>query len=90
MSTVWKYPLEITDEQTIKLPAAAVTLFVGLQRGSLCLWALVDPDNELTERKFRIAGTGHPIDYHHHDLEFIGTVLMHGDTLVWHVFEVTP
>lgn len=87
MKTVYKYPLEITDEQTILLPSSAKPLHVATQCGDLHLWALVDTDAPIVPRKFRIHGTGHQI----HDadrLSFIGTLMMHDRQLVFHVFEV--
>lgn len=58
---VYKYELEITDEQTIRLPFNAEILTIQMQRDKCCLWALVDPRNELEERTICIHGTGHPI-----------------------------
>lgn len=40
---VYKYELEITDEQTIRLPLNAELLTVQMQGDKCCLWALVDP-----------------------------------------------
>ena len=54
---VYKYELEITDEQIIRLPFAAEILTVQMQRDKCCLWALVDPRNELNERTICIYGT---------------------------------
>lgn len=41
--TIYKYPLDVTDVQEIKLPVGAEILTVQAQNGTLCLWALVDP-----------------------------------------------
>ena len=38
---IWKYPLEVTDEQTLMLPRSARALSVAAQNDTLTLWALV-------------------------------------------------
>lgn len=85
---VWKFALEVKDRQRIALPVGAKALSVAEQRGTLCLWALVDPDERLTEpRAVCIVGTGHEIDEADTaNTEFIGSVLMLGGNLVFHVF----
>jgi len=41
-ATIWKFPLEITDRQDIKMPGEPKILSVGLDpKGVPCLWALV-------------------------------------------------
>lgn len=86
MKTIYKYPLEITDLQEVEIPEGAQILCVKLQKGTLCLWAVVDPAEKLTARRIQILGTGHPI--HEPNIEYIGTFLMNNDSLVFHVFEV--
>jgi hypothetical protein len=88
---IFKYELEVTDEQQILLPEHARILSVQVQNGRLCLWALVN-DGALTNRRrtFRVVGTGHPVPDNEY-LAFLGTVQMHGGALVFHVFEkATP
>lgn len=90
MKTIWKYPLEVVDLQTVKMPAGAQILTAQMQGSAstgvtLCLWALVQPDAPLTGCVIEILGTGHPapdVPRRH-----IGTVLMMQGALVWHVFE---
>lgn len=88
MKRVYKYELPLMDLATIRLPKEAQVLSVGEQRGNLFIWALVDADEtETRERTFRIAGTGHNLNLDYHD-RFIGTVLMHNASLVFHIFEI--
>lgn len=42
--TIWKFRLEITDEQMVDLPLGAEVLSVGMQGQDLHVWALVNPD----------------------------------------------
>lgn len=89
MLTIFKYPLEITDEQIIELPIEAKVLSVGEQNGGLFLWAIIDTEKTQTRKyKFLIVGTGNEMpeaaDNELH--RFIGTVQI--KPYVWHVFEV--
>lgn len=83
---VWKFVLEITDEQTIAMPLGAEILEVGSQFDRLCIWAIVDPDAGRTDRRFLIAGTGNPIRVR--PMRHLGSAVTMNGLLVWHVFEV--
>jgi hypothetical protein len=95
--SVYKYPIPITDNVTIDLPVGAEILSVGVQKGvnvhgypeAVCLWALVTPASPVERRRFRVVGTGHPISSNE-NLKFIGTVMLEGGALVFHVFEWLP
>ena len=82
--TIWKFPLDVLDEQIISMPRHAEILSVACQNDALVMWAKVDPENSLRQHKIHIRGTGHPLD--EEEGRFIGTVLMAGGSLVWHVF----
>ena len=88
MLTVYKYDVPTEDEFTIAMPAGARVLTFQVQHDALMLWALVDPDARETNRRFRLAGTGHPIWHDDAALRFVGTVQLHGGALVFHLFEV--
>ena len=85
MKTIWKYQLEITDEQSLMMPEGAKILTAQIQQETLCLWALVDPIIPKQLRKIEIIGTGNPI----YDLErkYISTVQMAAGKLIFHLFE---
>lgn len=83
--TIWKYELEITDRQTILMPAKARILSVQVQHERLCLWALVNPVLTKEERHFEVFGTGHPVPNRRR--AYLGTVQISGGSLVFHVFE---
>jgi hypothetical protein len=86
--TIWKYPLKITDHQSIDMPMYAEILSVQTQHGEPCIWALVDPYGEKEERRFEIFGTGNPIEVDMGvDRKFIGTFMIFNDRFVWHLFE---
>lgn len=85
---IYKYTLEIEDEQKHILPRGAKILSVGNQIEKICVWVeLEEGAIEDAEYTFFIRGTGHPFD----DSAllqptFLGTVLMAGGSLVWHVY----
>ena len=86
MRTVWKYELYADGETQLRpMPRGATIVHVAEQRGSLCLWAEVDPNRSLVDRCFVVHGTGHPIE---HDGVYVGTLIHFGGDLVWHVYEV--
>lgn len=87
MTKVFKFPLEISDEQKVLMPVGAKVLTVQVQNGVPCLWAECNPDAECVYRTFLIRGTGHPID-DNIEKEYIGTIQLYGGSLVLHVFEI--
>lgn len=86
MKAIWKYKLEVLDEQTIEMPVNARILTVDNQYGDICLWAEVntDPDLVMEKRTIYIHGTGHQYMSHR---RYIGSVQMYNGNLVFHVFE---
>jgi len=82
---IWKYGLEITDAQSVRMPFGAVVLGVGAQGDALVMWARHDADEKRREhRAFLVLGTGNgfPVEVlgcH------VGSVQM--GPFVWHVFE---
>jgi hypothetical protein len=84
MKTIWKFPISLTDRQTIQMPEGAKILDVQDQHGGLKLWALVDPTAPQGPRNICIHGTGHAVvDVGPH----ITTFQIHGGDLVFHVFD---
>lgn len=86
MTKVYKFPLEISDEQKVSMPEGAKVLTVQVQKGKPCLWAECNTDEEPVLRTFLIRGTGHPID-DEIEKEYIGTIQMCEGSIVFHVFE---
>jgi hypothetical protein len=90
VESIFKYQLEVTDEQTIELPIGAKVLSVGNQREFVFMWALVNTGSHCNTEKriFVIKGTGHSIEDGDLDgARFIGTVMLMGGSLIFHVFE---
>jgi hypothetical protein len=98
MRSVYKYKLDISDLQTIKMPRYAKIVHTGFQWGNdeqdhqICLWAEVDSEymDDLEDRRFDVVFTGDIIL--RDDAFYVGTVQMPsnmwGQVFVWHVYEV--
>ena len=82
MQTIWKYPLQVAEAQTIAVPADSKVLHVALQADEPCLWMLVDPKKRKRKCEVLCFGTGHEVDAVADD--YIGTVQT--GPLVWHFF----
>ena len=84
---IWKWVLNVTDRQTIKMPALATLLSVQMQGSACCLWALCDPNAPDEQRTLAIYGTGNPMP--DDPGRYIATFQMSGGELVFHVFDAT-
>ena len=87
---IYKYPIAITDRQMVMIPRGGMILSAQSQHGKLCLWVMVDPENEVTPRTIEIIGTGNPMPplTANERRKFIDTAQMMSGELVWHVFEL--
>jgi len=79
---IYKYPLKLTDEQTIMVPVGREFIHCDVQGSQICLWAIVNPNVAEIEVQIRIVGTG--IDFAG-NVQHLGTVQIGG--FVWHVFQ---
>ena len=89
MKTIWKYPLEIEDQQEITVPYGAKILSVIEQNNQPVLYALVNSESArlMDMISILIRGTGHPIE--ERDLlghDFVGTISTYDGRLIWHIF----
>ena len=87
---IWKYPLEITDDQTINFTCVGRILSVQEQDGVLALWVHLKPpriseDDKRVRLHVKIIGTGNSCSSMA-GWEFAGSVQTMGNKLVWHVF----
>ena len=87
MDSIYKYELEVDDEQLLTLPANAAILTVQVVGNVPYLYAVVDLDTEETEERHILTfGTGHQIE---DDLKahYVGSYQLLDGKLVYHVFE---
>jgi hypothetical protein len=89
LSTIWKFPLEITDEQEINVPVGAKILCLQMQEGLPCLWVQVNPQASTYPMRIVMYGTGHEIT-DTPNLRYLGSFQCYGGTFVSHVFEQVP
>ena len=85
--TIWKFDIEVSDIQQIKMSQLAELLSVQVQHGAVCIWALINPDNPIVDRNIIMSGTGHDLSDRLLG-KFLGTVQFpDDDDLVFHVFD---
>jgi len=82
---VWKYSLDVTDRQDIEMPAGAIPLHVGVQRGVVCVWCEVDPTMPKVPTQVRIVGTGHAFEKDRQE-KHVGTFELDNGSLIFHVY----
>ena len=84
MKRIYKYSVEVRDEQDIYLPVGAEILSVAEQYNRIVLYAIVDSEAETKPHHISVRGTGHELN----DKEgrFIGTVKLYNGDLMFHVF----
>jgi len=85
MMTIYKYMLG-PSTTTIEMPKGAKILCVQVQYGSPCIWAQVESNAPMQERKFGIYGTGHQLP--NEKMTYIGTFQIEDRQLVSHLFEI--
>ena len=87
MYKVFKYLLELADEQIIALPEDAEPLKVMVQNNVPYLWVRLKTtgDCPTVPWTFITHGTGHPI-YNSEDLMYIDSYMIENGALVFHVF----
>ena len=83
MKTIHKYRVE----DCVLMPIDATILSVHEQGESLFFWALIDTDNQMVFRNFKVFGTGWNIPDvdEETDLVYLGTA--YPEPFVFHVFE---
>lgn len=94
MHTIYKYPLEIVDEQIIHLPSEGGGLCVRSISGEIVLYAIVNTASAPVPVTIRIFGTGAVIPEDELQyLQYIDTVIekyRNGIEGAWHVYVKIP
>lgn len=84
MKTIYKYTLRFSDRQTVQMPANAQILSIQNQTSDPVIWAVVDTDQPMVERRFHMFGTGMQAT-HVDNLHYLASVQF--GPFVWHFFE---
>ena len=83
MRTIYKYPLDVTNRQTLVLPIGSYILSLQDQNGIPTIWALVDSEQtETMSHEITMYGTGHPLS--HDSGTWLATLQL--GSFVWHFF----
>jgi len=85
MKRIYKYSVGIVSRQAIIMPKNAAILSIQFQDGSLCMWALVNPEAPNESRTFAVIGTGHDFP---HDVDWTYLATVQDGSYIWHIFEV--
>ena len=83
---IWKYELQVENEQEVDIPKAHTVLTVAIQNDAPCIWVEVDDSFETIPVKFITLGTGHVVNRNVD--KYIGSYQLHGGELVFHVYTV--
>lgn len=87
MRTIWKTPIVVVDEQSVKVPMLARPLTVQMQYGRPHIWWGVDDTAAEEERSVYVRGIGHPLPPER--AAYLGSVQEEPGGFVWHVY-TTP
>jgi len=87
---IYKYQLEVTGSQNIKMKRVEKFLDVKVVENKITLWAIVDENTIERFYTFKIIGTGEQITEDIEFMKYLGTVVLDTsiDSLVWHIFQV--
>ncbi len=92
MKTIFRYPLAVTDVQTIEIPRLSKILTAQFKNDILCMWAEIDTDLPLEPVLIEIIGTGHNMPDTPPGIErrYIATAQndVNGFGLVWHLYHL--
>lgn len=85
---ITEYEIKITDEQVITMPVGTQIVSTKTKNENVILYTLVDAEQKdvVKDIKFRIHGTGHPIQEDIAEYEFLDTVELYGGSLMFHIF----
>lgn len=82
---IYKYSLDITDEQVLQIPKSAKFCSLQVQNNVPCIWLMVDETEEDGLFKIITYGTGHKLG-NLDNYAFLGTYQLFNGSLVYHIF----
>ena len=85
MRMVYKYPVLLENYFEVTMPVGARILTVQIQNSEPQMWVLINPSFQNKIYRFRLVGTGHPIQ-DNEELSYIDTFQMRNGGLVFHLF----
>jgi hypothetical protein len=85
---IYKYHVPLGGDFSLEMPEGAKLLTVQNQYGDHKLWALVDTDAPIRERRFAMYGTGFDLEEQHESAAYVATAQFGGGQLVLHLFDL--
>lgn len=87
MKVIYKYPVHAPGHNKIQMPKGYMILKLGYDPNNiLCIWALVNTDNEKEDVFISMVGTGWPLDFDSVKAQYLDTI--NDGPYVWHGFKV--
>lgn len=86
MRTIYKYRLEKSGANLIKMPIGAQPLHVGMQDNKVYIWMEVESEYPIESRQLWLYGTGWDLAEMPRRCPYLGTA-QNDQSLVWHVFD---
>jgi hypothetical protein len=86
MKTIYKYPLESTDKQTIYIPHSSKFLTLKMQYNNPCLWFEVNSKNAKLPATIFTVGTGHDMRDVPENSIYLGTYQLLNGSIIFHVY----
>jgi hypothetical protein len=82
---IWKHTLCFSGgEQLVRtMPKGSIPVYFGMQGGAPTIWCECNPDASMEDRRFVVAGTGHPLA---ESGVYIGSC--QDGAFVWHAYEI--
>jgi hypothetical protein len=87
--TIWKFDLQLTDNQYLAMPKGARILDLQVRKGRPYIWAEVDTEEVTEKRYFTTYSTGGYIKSEDEEWRrsYIGTFRLEGGHHSFHVYE---
>lgn len=86
MRTIFKYPVQMSEDFAVEAPEGAEWLSVQVQGAQVQMWARVDTSRPTKVYRFGVHGTGHELSAFAAYAPHIGTFQLAQGTLVFHLF----
>ena len=88
MRTIWKFPIDIANTQTVMMPKGTDILTVQMHNEKPAIWAIVETDAPMEPRTIVTYGTGHLMPGKTEmPNKYLGTIQAYSGMLVLHLFE---
>ena len=82
MRTIYKYPINLNEKQSILTYEGAKPLRIAIQESTICVWMEVSTEEKKVDKNIYCFGTGFELP--NLDLKYIGSV--DDFPFVWHIY----